>query len=457
MNNHSFSKTYIKGEFLYGSWNIISRLIGSINSFLTIYFLTIYEYGSFQLLLVSYAGAVSFLGIGGGDVIRNDILRFSGEGKDAEAKKLFYEYFFVKVLIGTALFLVVFFGAPFLSFRFGSDYIFLIRIISFLFLHDAVFSSIKMIIEMRKKFNIIASRLSLAKLTQLIILLFYLIFFNINLTAVVVSLVISSFVALVLILPSFFDSYAPWRKVKKFSGNLLFKILFSYGKWEILQPFFSKITSFFETWAIKIFINTEAVAIFSIAQTLVNTVAGFFPVKTFSTLIPLEAKNEERLRKIYTYGSKYLVVFSLVAGLGSFIAVPVLIDLFFKKYMVSMPYFKVLLLMLPIMAVSLVSSHFLIVLRRQKFIFFQKILKVCVAIPLYLLLLPIFGLWGLVIHNFLLIFVMMVSLFIYFEKMKPRLYVNRRDILSFGKDDMMFLKNIISDIKKDVSLKLASR
>ena len=128
----------------------------------------------------------------------------------------------------------------------------------------------------------------------------------------------------------------------------------------------------FEAWAIKLFINTEAVAIFSVAQTLLNTVAGFFPVKTLSTLIPMEVKNEEKLRKIYTYGVKYLLVFSVLIGLVSSVCVPILINLFFNKYAVSLPYFSVLLLTLPLLAITAISSTFLTAFRRQNFFSFKK-------------------------------------------------------------------------------------
>jgi len=314
-----------------------------------------------------------------------------------------------------------------------------------------------MIIEMRKKFGVIASRSSSAKVAQFLILLFYFVFLKINLRAVVISLVGSSFVALVIILPSFFDSYEPWRKFEKSSKKLLFKILFSHGKWEVVQPFFTKIISFVEPWAIKLFVSTEAVAIYSIAQTLVGTVAGFFPTKTLSTLIPLEANNEERMRKIYTFGIKYLIVFSLLEGVVAFFAFPIIINLFFKKYLLSLAYFKVLLFTLPLSAISAVSSYFLVVLRRQKFLFFQKILKISIALPLYFLFLPIFGLWGLVIQNFILSLFLIFSLYYYLKNTEPRLFADLSDFFHFGEQDRLFARNISSDVKKYISKKLLMR
>jgi O-antigen/teichoic acid export membrane protein len=374
-------------------------------------------------------------------------LRFESDGKSPEAKKLFYEFLYIRLTTGIILWAVVFFGAPYLSFKYGPDYIALIRIISFLFLHDALITSVTTIIEMRKKFNIIASRTFIAKTVQLLVLSYFFLFENIDLHIVVVSLVVSMFVTLFLLLPYFFESSSTWKGVKSSTDNFLFKILMSYGKWEVLQPVVGRFTSLFEAWAIKFFISTEAVAVFSIAQTLINTVAGFFPIKTLATLVPLETKSDDKLKKIYTYGTKYLMTLSILMGLASFVIVSPIINIFFTKYTISLPYFNALLFTLPILSVTSVATVFLIALRRQKFLFFQKILKNVVAIPLYLLLLPMFGLWGLVIHNFILLSIMTTSLYFYLKGTKPKLFVKWHDTFRFGKEDRLFLSSVLSQIK----------
>jgi len=456
MNDNSFLKNYLKGEASYGFWSVATRLIGMINTFITIGALTLYEYGSFQLLLVSYAGVATFLSIGGG-VIRNDILRFEAEGRSADAKKLFYESSIARICIGLILWAFVFFNFGFLSFHFSASYISLVRIISFLFLHDSIITSVTTLIEMRKKFNVIASRTSIAKAAQLLVLFYFILFKNLNLQAVVISLVISMFITLAFLLPAFFEAYKPWKNIKNSPKNFLFKILSSYGKWELFQPMAGKLTSFLEPWAIKLFISTEAVAIFSVAQTLLATVASSFPVRTLSTLVPFEINDEEKLRKIYTSGIKYLVSLSVVIGVGCLIFVPPFISIFFNKYVVSLPFFRVLLVNLPFLAISAVSSIFLIALRRQKFLFFQKILKTIVAVALYLLLLPLFGLWGIVIQNIILTFITTASIYIYFERTKPKLFVNWRDIFRYNEEDRIFLKKIIAIVKSYIGNKFLFR
>ncbi|MEQ1500480.1 MAG: oligosaccharide flippase family protein [Parcubacteria group bacterium] len=445
--NNNFSRSYFVGELSYGFWDTFAKIIGVINTFFIISSLTRYEYGSFQLLLSSYSGLAVLLGVGGG-VVANDIIRYEAEGRNADAKKLFYEIFYVKIAIGFLLLFATFCFTPFLSAKYGPDYISLIRIISFLFIHDALLGVMKVVLEMRKMFNFIASRTSVAKIAQLVILLYFYFFNHVNLRAVVISLVGSLFVTLALLVPQFLKAYSPWSIVKKSSNNFLIKIMTSHGKWGIFQQITGKITPIFEAWSIKLFINTEAVAIYSVAQTIVGTIAGFLPTKTLAVLVPLEIKNEEKLKKIYTYGMKYLVAIATLSGLVAYFTVPILIDFFFKKYIVSMPYFKVLLLTLPMLAIMSMSSIFFVAFRKQKFAFFQKVLKTVISIPLYLLLLPMLGLWGLVVHNFIITFVMVVSVYVYMKNMTPRLFVNLHDMVVFGKEDMVFLSGFLENTKK---------
>ncbi|MEQ1500205.1 MAG: oligosaccharide flippase family protein [Parcubacteria group bacterium] len=442
----NFLKNYLRGEASYGFWNIVARGIAGVNTFICISALTLYEYGSFQLLLASYAGVSVLLNIGSG-VIRNDILRFEAEGHSEKAKKLFIEVFIFRFATGVFLWLAVFFSAPILSLKYGPDYILLIKVISFLFLHDALISNLTTLIEMRKKFNVVASRFSIAKFSQLAILVIALIFYRVDLRVVVISMVLSLFISMIFIIKPFIESYYSWDNIKKSKDHFLFKILGSYGKWEVVEPAVSRFSSLFETWAIKLFINTEAVAIFSIAQMIISTLSGLLPVKTFLTLIPLQINNEEKLRKIYTNSIKYLSIFSITVALVSFFIIPIIISMFFVKYEVSLPYFRALLLTLPLHTIIGISSIFLISLRRQKFLFSQKILKIAVVIPLYILLLPRLWLWGLVAETYIWLSVVMFSVYFYLKNTTPRLFITWIDIFKFSSEDKTFLSGLMYDVK----------
>ncbi len=74
------------------------------------------------------------------------------------------------------------------------------------------------------------------------------------------------------------------------------------------------------------------------------------------------------------------------------IAVPLAINFFFPKYILSLPYFFALLLTLPLSALSVVVSVFLVAFRKQKALLSQKFIRTSFPALLYFALLPLFGL-----------------------------------------------------------------
>ncbi len=442
LKKSGFARAFLRGEISYGFWGIVGTVVGLGNTFLTITSLTIYQYGVFQLLLSSYAFLAVLIGLGG-ETIRNDLLRFVSTGREAEAKKLFHENGIFRMVIGVLLWAFVFFNADFLSFRFGPEFIFHIKLISFLFLHDAMLFALRLSLDARKRFHEIASRASIAKIVQLGMLSYFFFFQVLGLKELLMSLVTSYFVALGFLIVPFIRSYAPWRYVHAVSGGFLYDALKSYGKWELVLPAATKFSNVAQTWLTKLFIGTEAVAIFSIAQTVVGTLAGTFPVKTLSTLVPLEIADKAKIQRIFNQGLKYLLVYSLAISSVAALSVPFLIQWLFPNYVVSLPYFFILLLTVPLSAFSVMASIFLVVFRRQKFLFFQKIFKMLIGIPLYIVLLPLLGLWGLAIHGILLSIAL--NVIVYWQLHHggaESVRVEKRALVRFDRNDWDFAKRM---------------
>ena len=63
-NNYSFSKKFVEGEAVSNFWNLAYYGITSLNSFVIIYFLSVYEFGFYQLILSVVAIAESLERIG---------------------------------------------------------------------------------------------------------------------------------------------------------------------------------------------------------------------------------------------------------------------------------------------------------------------------------------------------------------------------------------------------------
>jgi O-antigen/teichoic acid export membrane protein len=443
-----FYKTYLKGEFFFGVWNVVSRGVGFFNTLIVLSKLTVYQYGVFQLILSSFSGIAVFMGLGG-ETMRNDILRYVGERDIPRAKRLFYESTAVRVTIGIILWAVIFFGASFFFSKYSADFIFYIRIMSFLFLHDAVLPSLRLALEAEKKFSLIASRSSISRFIQLAIIAWFYFFAAVGLREVILSLVVASYISIIFMAVPVFRSYVKvWRQYPVAPDMMIGKLLLSYGKWELLRPVAGKFVDFIQVWMTKFLISTEAVAIFSVAQTMIGTLANFMPVNTLSVLIPLHISEKQKLQKIYNTGTKYLILFSLAVGVGGLIAAQPFIYWFFPKYIASLPYFDVLLLTLPITAASAVAGVFLVVYRRQGFLLFQKLMKGLLSILLYALLIPAFGLWGLVAQAIILSIVLFVIIYVYMVRSKLDVSLNWSYLTSYDDIDKEFLRNFFSDAKR---------
>ena len=140
-------------------------------------------------------------------------------------------------------------------------------------------------------------------------------------------------------------------------------------------------------------------------------------------------------------------------GLAVFAAcvTPPVIYFIFPKYIPSLPYFFALLVWMPISALSAVVSVFLVVLRQQKYLFYQKVFKVIATLPM-LALVFFLGLWGLVAYQVLFSFVLFSTAFILFRSVPPGFKLGWRRFFHFNDDDRQFLetfwKPALASLKK---------
>lgn len=439
-----FYKTYLRGEVLYGFWNIVATGVGFLNTFITLTALTVYQYGVFQLILASYAGLSVFLTLGAG-TIRNDILRYVGEGRIGHAKKLFYEASAIRIAIGIVLCMLVVFAAPRL-FNYGPDFIYYIKLFSFLFMVDSIWPSVQLTLEADRKFGLVASRAPLGKVVQFAILGYFFLFARVGLEQVITSVVISS--ACILIVLVIYVGYRYtrlWGHIPATKEKLLHRILLSYGKWELLQPVAAKFTNFVQVWLTKIFISTEAVAVFSVAQTMIGILGNLLPDNTLSALVPREVGDNVRMQKILNTGSKYMLALSVVLAAGALVLTPPFIHIFFPKYNAALPLFSVMLVTLPIIALGAVPSVILTVYRKQGFLLLQKLFKGLIGAILYVIFIPFFGMWGLVIQTLILSVVLYSILYTYMRKSDLGIKIDWQHFLTFGESDKILLKGMYSD------------
>lgn len=439
--SYSFLKTYIKGETLIGFWNIVSKGLGGVSSFLIIAHLDVYKYGVY-LLVVSFYSLVADLFLGPlVSLVFNDINRFIGENKEDKAKKLFKEFFVIRGIIAVILFLSVFFGADIVANFYDQDIAILFKILSPLFLIDFFYVSMRNLLQSRLYFGLTAFRPILYKVIRLIFIIIVVVFFALDAKNLLIAHVISSFLVAVVFVSPFIKAYKPWKTIKESSERIFLKILKTYGKWPIFSNFISQASGNLQPWFIKFFVNTETVAVFSVAESLFSAVKALFPVATLSTLVPREVSDKKRTGDLLIRGTKYLTLFGIGLGIAGFFAVPPAVGVFFPKYEEAVPLFQVLLLVLPILSFRSMASTFLVALRRQKFIFFANIIKNIISFILPAVFLYFFGIFGMAIERIVFSVIIAVLTYGYLLKKEehPPFW---RNFFYFGPQDKIFTKNL---------------
>ncbi len=450
---YSFLKTYIKGETAIGFWNIVSRGLGGLSAILIISHLDVYKYGIYLLALSFYSLAEGFFLSPLNNVIFNDINRFIGEKKEAEAKKLFNEFFILRGLIAVILSAVVFLGADVAADFYGEDIADLLRILSPLFIIDFFYVSMRNLLQSRLHFGLTAFRPIVYKIVKIIFIFLLLTFSSISAKNVLIVHVASSFLVTMVFAPPFLKEYRIWKNIRSSSEKILIKIVKTYGKWPIFSNFIAQASVDVRPWLIRFFISTEAVAIFNVAESLFSAVKSAFPVATLPTLIPMEVSDKKRMGDFLVRGAKYLALWGIVLGLAGFLLVPPVVRMAFPQYESSIPLFKVLLLLFPILSFRTMASDFLVALRRQKFLFVVNNIKTLASFATPAIFLYFFGIFGMAMER-VAIAIMAGGLMYGYLLKKEEHPAFWRSFFSFDARDKVFMiglyKNFLTIARKSI-------
>lgn len=445
----AFSQQYVRGEAHYGAWGLAAKGVGFVNTILTLSALSLYQYGVFQLVLSLYGAASYFTTIGNG-VVNNDIAHFVREEKEGHAKKLFLEYNALRLIASVTLFCAFFFGAGLFAETYTFGFVSDIRLVAFLFLSEFFFSATESLLAVRLKFATVASRTALAKAAQLAALLYFLSTGNLGLHEMFLSMIFGSVFSVATMIPAFLGLYRQWIGTRVTKDRILHRIFATYGKWDLYRQFFGELTNRIQPWLIKVFVSTEAVAVFAVASAFIAAIKDVgFPVKTLKTLVPLHMEDEEKSRYIFVKGSRYLLAFSVLVTLGAAIAVPAVVYLFVPKYEIALPYFFAMLPAIPVTALGVIATTFLIALRKQRFLFWLGIEKNVTILTFSLGLLPVFGLWALAIEETVTPLLALIVVYIYMFRIRPAGFRFKLwEFVAFDRTDWEFFKVVYKDVSR---------
>lgn len=446
---YSFSKKFLEGEVKSGFWNTASYGITILSSFLIIYFLSVYEYGVYQLIISIIALAES-LTIGLiDDVVFSDMSRYFGEKKYNQAKKLFKDYALLRIGSACILTCLIIIFSKIISVHYGYDMSFYISLIA---LSLPIMTAVS-VMNIFFRANVYFSSLGAPVFGEILKLFFILILWfwqGIGLLQVIIAYVIGQFLSFLFLGFHFVKVYRRFKKDSSSSQEeyvSVKKLLRGYGFWIFLRYALAKISANIRPFLIKFFAGTEALGIFSFARNLISMLLRFFPVGTFGDLMPREISDKNRAKFLFVRTLKYSLWISVIFAVLSVSVFPILVREFLPKYELSMTLFKIMIPIILSYGVYKVLRMTLIVLKEQKILAIRSVDNSFLSPLLLVFLLPIFGVNGAGLEWSITYFVTTALFFYSLLNKHKYLSFNIFELFKFDKIDLDFAKNLYSSFK----------
>src|SRR3989344_4691667 len=128
----SFSELFIWAASRRQIFNIALQALGLASSFVVLGALSVHQFGLYQLILAAVAIAGAFTSGLFDDVVTNEIGQSLAEGRPESAKRLFRQFFIVKIFLALAVAAILFFGADLVARYYDRDIAGYIRLASVL-------------------------------------------------------------------------------------------------------------------------------------------------------------------------------------------------------------------------------------------------------------------------------------------------------------------------------------
>ena len=444
-NTKTLSHYFIKGEISKRFYDTLAMLIGFVSSYFVISSLSVFHFGLYQLLL-SFLSIMTSLSLGFIDGAVMVEMRLYLESKKINlAKRIFWENTTIKLIIAGILAAGVFFGSNIIAGHYGEDIGLFIKLISILIIIDAAQTSEKIFFKSIVSF-IHWSFPAIKEVVKLCAILVFLFFGNLTILNVLIAHIIGEFASLFLVtIFSFIKQYRKLFRDMKISNDfLILRLIKLYGLWGLLKYGASRISKNSMPWLIKFFINTEAVAFYSLAINLIAMIGNLMPSAGFGPVFLLNIGDKKKLGFVFKQSIKYIFWLGIIFMIFGFIFVPPIIGYIFPKYTQSFPIFNIMLLALPLYGVYDILKSVLSVLREYK-ILTMRIVNETLVVPLCsFLFLPIFGIIG---SGMVYVSIYLErSIFFYSRLVKnnPEFKIKFIDVFKFNSEDKDFILKVIN-------------
>ncbi len=398
----SVRRTVLGGTLALTSSAALGRLI-SFGSFLLIArSMSLAEYGVLTLAM-TVGGPLSFFsGLGLEPVVVAECARAIGEGRLAEARKLFRSFAQQKIL---ATIVLIALGAVLrepLSQWFGPGIAAYFFWISLWAGAVALGSTVGLLLQMHARFahvSLLDTSEGVIRLACITALAF---FGTINPVNIIIVSIAARLLSVIPVSPQLRTLLRLWRTHQP-SGMDFWTLVRTHGKWATLSHgVVVQIDNTVRPWMINFFFGTEAVALITVPSSIFGALSILFPVhKVMAPLIAAHIHDPARAAHMAQKATKVGVWSATAIAIVAAILILPFIQTFFPQYEASIPLFWILLPRLPLLALGANLEPFFNALRAQRDLLRYQLVGVASDISLLPLCLTVFGIPGIFVERWL--------------------------------------------------------
>ncbi len=412
--------------------------------------LSVHDYGVLTLLFTVPGPFLLFSSFGVGTLISSEIAKFRSRDDDSYISRLFFEFNIIRFVI----FFVLLFGAFLFSGYLDRNYdIYLLQYFDLIVFYSIVLllsNTIFGLLESYERFVSTSLINFFEPVSRLLLLLFLFFKGGFGVEEVFLVYILSKVISIIFGFISVRDILKRLISIFKFGEKRIFwPLMRKHGKWlsarEVVSSFLDDLTP----WIIKIFLTTEMVAIYKVAQKIVTLVSGIFPIGKIS--FPLIANNIDNtyfVNVIVHKFRKYSTLIAIFFVLALFVSTDIIINSFFPEYHQSIILIKILSLRMIMDSAFIGQKGMMFALNMQKFQFQLFLYSVFQKNILKLVFIYYFALIGLALSGLIHVLFLLVAKEIYLMKNFKDYSFSFRNYLKFDDYDRMLIRLFTSRIKK---------
>lgn len=431
------------------AWNTAAAIAGKclvlVNLFVILRFLSVYEYGLSELVM----SVVSMLGIlllpGLGTAVIADISRERTLGKDGNPRSLLINFYILSAVLGVLAWAILFFGARYAAMLAGNSSIqVLIQIVSFLFLISPLRMVTTIVATVERRFVDQSFFGVTEELFKLLGILFFMVYLGKTVDGLLYAAVCAQLFAVAVYVPRTVSGFL--KLEHEGVPHALLSIVRFHRKWSIAGTYVSSLTQTFQIWIVRLFLGTEAVALYSVAAGILSQVSTLLPLGTIlGPIVPAYTHLKTHMRRLVLAALKVQTVLAVVLY-GAAVASLPLFTYFFPSY-------KAAAWMVPVLLISLLPMSFLNItapvfaaLQEQRSFVESTALKLVLTALCFPVGMMLGGLMGLAIANTVVLTLSACERWLRLARISPDLRVGFIDLLRLTEEEQMLVRTLANKL-----------